>query len=174
MVHLSDLEAALGERKVDLVAEGSGCSIRRPPSSRIGHTAVLRDRIEGSIKRLKAETSEQHFNRLLALVEGKFGRGVMAGDAIGYLKCAISLRGKSAHGHFNPENDAAFRAFVKSTRAMEALCYLLTALDLPIDGTGMNRVRDNPLIRDHRASYDCSRAVSGNNRSIKSDFSHAQ
>jgi hypothetical protein len=93
-------------------------------------------------------------SRLLASVEEKFGRGVLPGDAISHLKRALALRGKSAHGHFNPENEREFRAFVKSVRAMEALCYLLTAQDLPISEAGIQRVRDNRLIRDYRASHD--------------------
>jgi hypothetical protein len=142
-------QPALSDTAIEAIATAAAEKARE-----LGHTAVLRDRIEGSIKRLKAETSEQHFSRLLALVEGRFGSGVMPGDAISYLKRALSLRGKSAHGHFNPESEVAFRAFAKSIRAMEALCYLLTALDLPINEDGIKRVRDNSLIRDYRASYD--------------------
>ena len=120
----------------------------------LGLGQSLRDRIAGSIRRLKAETSEQHFSRLLAMVEDKFGPGILPGDAVGHLKRAISLRGKSAHGHFNPDSDSEFRAFVKATRAVEALCYLLTALGLPINEAGIKRLRDHPLIRDYRMSYD--------------------
>ena len=37
---------------------------------------------------------------------------------------------------------------------MEAFCYLLTALDLPISETGMKRIGSNPLVRDYRLAYD--------------------
>jgi hypothetical protein len=66
----------------------------------------------------------------------------------------MSFRGKSAHGHFNPESEAEFRAFSKSTRAMEALCYLLTALDLPIGEEGLKRIGSNSVLRDYRMAYD--------------------
>lgn len=115
----------------------------------LGLGQTLRDRVAGSIKRLK-----QHFSRLLAMVENKFGPGILPGDVVGHLERAISLRGKSAHGHFSPDSDSEFRAFVKATRAVEALCYLLTALDLPINEAGIKRLRDHPLIRDYRMSYD--------------------
>jgi hypothetical protein len=148
-IPVAKAQPAISDAAIEAIATAAAAKARE-----LGQTAVLLDRIEGAIKRLKAETFEQHFSRLLALVESKFGSGIMPGDPISYLKRAISLRGKSAHGHFNPESDAAFRIFVKSIRAMEALCYLLTALDLPINGAGIKRVRDNPLIRDYRASYD--------------------
>jgi hypothetical protein len=88
------------------------------------------------------------------LVEAKFGSGVLPPEAVDHLKRAINFRGKSAHGHFHPENDVEFRAFSKSTRAMEALCYLLTGLDLPISAEGSKRVWSNPVLRDYRLAYD--------------------
>jgi ApeA N-terminal domain 1 len=142
-------QPALSDAAIEAIATAAA-----QKADELGHTTVLRDRIAGSIKRLKTETSEQRFRRLLALVEGKFGSGILPGDAMGHLKRAISLRGKSAHGHFNPESDAALRSFVKSIRAIEALCYLLTAIDLPINAAGIARLRDHSVIRDYRASRD--------------------
>jgi hypothetical protein len=120
----------------------------------LGLDPLICNRIAGAIKRIRAETSEQQFSRLIAIVERKFGSGILPQDAVGHLKRALFFRGRSAHGHFNPESDAEFRAFSKSTRAMEALCYLLTVLDLPINGAGIERMRSNPLIQDYRTSHD--------------------
>jgi hypothetical protein len=64
------------------------------------------------------------------------------------------LRGKAAHGYFSPEDDAEFRAFVKSVCAMEALCFLLTACDLSITAAGVERAQSNPFIRDYRRAYE--------------------
>ena len=41
------------------------------------------------------------------------------------------------------------RAFSNAIRAMEAVCYLLTALELPIHEAGLKRVQRNPVIRDY-------------------------
>ncbi len=120
----------------------------------LGYPPIIRERIAGAIKRVKAESAEERFTRLVAIIEKKFGKGILAKDAVGHLRRAIQFRGRIAHSHFNPESDAEFRAFSKSTRAMEAFCYLLTALDLPISETGMKRIGSNPLVRDYRLAYD--------------------
>src|SRR5882757_56345 len=120
----------------------------------LGHDAAIGERIAGAIRWIRAETAEQQFKRLIGTVERKFGRGILPDEAVEHLKRAINFRGKSAHGHFNPESDAEFRAFSKSTRAMEALCYLLTTLELPISEEGLTRVGSNPVLRDYRMAYD--------------------
>jgi hypothetical protein len=120
----------------------------------LGLDAAIGDRIAGAIRWIRAETAEQQFKRLVGTVEGKFGKGILPNEAVEHLKRAVNFRGKSAHGHFNPESDAEFRAFSKSTKAMESLCYLLTALDLPISEEGLTRVGSNPVIRDYRMAYD--------------------
>jgi hypothetical protein len=120
----------------------------------LGHDAAIGERIVGAIRWIRAETAEQQFKRLIGTVERKFGPGIMPAEAAEHLKRAINFRGKSAHGHFNPASDAEFRPFSKSTRAMEALCYLLTALDLPISEEGLTRVGSNPVLRDYRMAYD--------------------
>ncbi|QOZ23631.1 hypothetical protein [Bradyrhizobium sp. CCBAU 51753] len=119
----------------------------------LGHDVAIGERIAGAIRWIRAETAEQQFKRLVGMVEARFGKGVLQDEAVDHLKRAISFRGKSAHGHFNPESDAQFRAFSKSTRAMEALCYLLTTLELPIAEEEIARVGSNPVLRDYRLAY---------------------
>jgi hypothetical protein len=140
-------QPALSDAAIDAISAAAG-----EKAVELGLPQALRDRVAGSVKRIKAETAEQHFGRLLSMVEAKFGSGILPGDAVGHLKRAVWLRGKSAHGHFNPDSDDEFRAFVTSLRATEALCYLLTALDLPINKAGIERLRYHPLIRDYRMS----------------------
>jgi hypothetical protein len=65
-----------------------------------------------------------------------------------YLECAFTFRGKSAHGLYIPEDEIRFRALVTAISALEALCLLLTAYDMPINDKGIERMRSNPLIRD--------------------------
>lgn len=120
----------------------------------LGHDAAIRERIASAIKRIKEESAAERLARLVALVEDKFGEGVLSENAVIHLRQAIRFRGKTAHGHFTPESDEEYRAFCKSVRAMEALCYLLTAIDLPILREGFGRVWANPLVRDYRLSYE--------------------
>ncbi|TWB93206.1 hypothetical protein FBZ93_111245 [Bradyrhizobium macuxiense] len=120
----------------------------------LGHGPAISERIANAVRWVRAETAEQRFKRLLSTIEEKFGNRIFPPQAIDHLKRANGFRNKSAHGHFTPESDAEFRAFSKSTRAMEALCYLLTALDLPIGSEGLERIRSNPVVRDYHMAYD--------------------
>jgi len=119
-----------------------------------GYRPEILERIATSIARIKEETAAQRFARLLGMVEEKFGKNVLPENAITHLRRAIQFRGRVAHGHFNPKSEEEFRAFTKSIRAVEALCYLLTALDLPISQQGKERIRANLLIRDYRQAYE--------------------
>jgi ApeA N-terminal domain 1 len=120
----------------------------------LGYDRSIRERIASSLKLVKAESSEERFNRLVAKVEEKFGKGILPENAVTHLKRAIQFRGKTAHGHFALTSDKEFAAFSKSTHAMEALCYLLTALDLPISSKGLERTGSNPVLRDYRHAFE--------------------
>ncbi len=112
----------------------------------------INKRISGSLKSIKSEANEDRFTRLVKMVREKFGSSVIDEDIIGYLKQAISFRGKSAHGHFSPTDDEEFRSFTKSIYAMEALCFLLTTYGLPVNDNGIKRMHDNPFIKHYRLS----------------------
>jgi len=120
----------------------------------LGYPPRICKRIKGAIKRIKAETAKERFTRLLGMIEMKFGTGILPKDAVEHLERATQFRGKIAHSHFTPKNDTEARAFLKSTLAMEALCYLLLALDLPIPEPGIKRIAANPSVRDYRLAYD--------------------
>lgn len=148
-IPIAKAQAVLSSSEIDAIA-----AVAAAKAQELGHDAAIGERVAGAIRWIRAETAEQQFTRLVGSVERKFGKGVLPDEAVEHLKRAINFRGKSAHGHFNPESDAQFRAFSKSTRAMESLCYLLTALDLPISEEGLTRVGSNPVLRDYRMAYD--------------------
>lgn len=135
---------SLAEEQVEEIAAAASLK-----AVELGLDATLQDRIAGSIKRIKEETTAERFTRLIAMVEDKFGKGVLPGDTLNHLRKAIQFRGRTAHGHFYPENDADHWAFLKATLALEALCCLLTAHDLPIVKAGLKRMRANPRVRDY-------------------------
>lgn len=120
----------------------------------LGHSSAIKDRIAGAVSRVKSESGDERFTRLVALVEDKFGKGTLPEQAVQHLKQAMKFRGKVAHGHFHPESDEDYRAFNKSTHAVEALCHLLMAVDLPVPRDGLSRMASNPVIRDYHQAYD--------------------
>jgi len=148
-IPLSKTQNALSDEEIESISAAAA-----KKADEFGISPVIRERIASAIRRVKSESAEQRFTRLVAMVEGKFGKGILDENAIAHLRRAIQFRGRTAHGHFNPESDAEFRAFSKSTRAMEALCYLLTAVDLPISDAGKQRTGANPIVQDYRMCYE--------------------
>jgi hypothetical protein len=147
-IPIAKAQPVLSASDIDAIAAAAAAKAQE-----LGHDAAISERVAGAVRWIRSETSEQLFTRLVGTVERRFGK-VMPNEAVEHLKRAISFRGKSAHGHFNPESDAQFRAFSKSTRAMESLCYLLTALELPIPEKGVSRTGSNSVLRDYRMAYD--------------------
>jgi hypothetical protein len=148
-IPVARIQNALSNEDIEAIS-----GIATEKAQELGYPLEIRNRISGAIKRLKIESAKERFTRLVAMIEMKFGKGILGADAVAHLKHAIKFRGEAAHGHFNPESDDEFRAFSKSTCAMEALCYLLMALDLPISETGINRIRSNTLVSDYVLVYN--------------------
>jgi len=146
-IPLAASQFALKPRDVEEIAAAAAAK-----AEALGHTMQLKERIKGAIRRIKEETAEDRFRRLLSTVERRFGANIFLETAIVDLKRALAFRGRCAHGHFNPESDQEFRDFSRSTGAMEALCYMLTALDLPLSAEGLDRIRRNPVVQDYRLS----------------------
>ncbi|CAN1721737.1 ApeA N-terminal domain-containing protein [Hyphomicrobium sp. 1Nfss2.1] len=138
----------LSQEEIDQIA---GVASRK--AEELGHSELSIGRIAGAIRLVRAESVEQRFARLVAMVEAKFGRGVLGDEPVVHLKRAVQLRGKVAHGHFTAKDQSEFRSFSKCTLAMEALCYLLSAYDLPISNDGISRIGMNPIVRDYRNAY---------------------
>jgi hypothetical protein len=148
-IPIAQIHNALTDEHIEAIAAAA-----THKAQELGYLPTIRERIAGAIKWVKAESAEERFTRLVALIEDRFGKGTLEEGAVAHLKRAIQFRGRTAHGHMNPKGDAEFRAFSKSIRAMEALCYLLTALELPISGAGKKRIRSNPLVQDYRLAYE--------------------
>ncbi|WOH59927.1 hypothetical protein [Bradyrhizobium sp. BWC-3-1] len=148
-IPIGKAQPVLSASDVDAIA-----AVAAAKAQELGHDAAIGERVAGAVRWIRSETTEQQFKRLIATVEAKFGKGAMPKEAVEHLKRAIGFRGKSAHGHVNPESDAEFRAFSKSTHAMESLCYLLTALELPVPEKGLSRTGANRVVQDYRNAYD--------------------
>ncbi len=112
----------------------------------------IESRIKGSLRRISAETHQDQFSRLVNSVNTKFGRELVDAGIVEHLKRALDFRGQAAHGHLSADDDEKYKLFAKATYAMEALCFLLTVRDLPIDQDGVERMRQNPFLQNYKQS----------------------
>ena len=118
----------------------------------LGH-ASIKNRITGAIKSVRSESLEDRLTRLVKMVKTKFGNDIFDDAVVGHLRKAFEFRGKSAHGYFETKSKEEFHAFGKSIAALEALCFLLTTYELPINADGLERVGRNSFIREYRWSW---------------------
>ena len=142
-IPLTRAASAITEEHIAAIAETAA-----ETASRLGY-GKLKDRIKGALKPIRTETNEERFSRLVTMVKQKFGPAIIGAAIIMDLKRAMDFRGKSAHGHFSPTDDADLRAFVKSIYAMKGPRFLLTACDLPIDSAGLSRAQSNPFMMNY-------------------------
>jgi hypothetical protein len=146
-IPLTRTQAAITDEHIQIIAETAA-----EKGSQLGY-AKIKDRITGRLKLIKAESNEERFSRLLTKVKQKFGSSIVDDAIIEHLKRAIEFRGKSAHGYFRSADESEFRVFAKSIYALEALCFLLTACDLPIHAAAPERAQSNSFIEKYRLAW---------------------
>lgn len=111
----------------------------------------LKARIPQALERLTLESHRERFERLIARVADRFGPRVVHKDMPDHLIAAIrDFRGKVAHGHYEPKDDAESESFARSIFAVEALCLLLTCFDMPMTKDGLDRIKHHPLVEHYR------------------------
>jgi hypothetical protein len=148
-IPLTKVQRAIMKEHIDAIASAAA-----DKAGELGYEAAMKSRIAGSLKTIRMESHEDRFSRLVKLIRHKFGQSILPEGVVAHLRRAIDFRGKTAHGHFIPADEAEFREFSKSVRAMEATCYLLTALELPINEGGLKRVQSNPVVRYYLHAYE--------------------
>lgn len=110
------------------------------------------DRIRGSLRVLRFESHHERFARLVATLRDRFGSDIVDDEIVDHLVLATGFRGRIAHGHFEPDNDEEFSAFMKANAALECLNYLLMLRDLPIADEAIERIRCNRILVQYRYS----------------------
>lgn len=113
----------------------------------------MENRIRGALRRIGEETMRDRFSRLVDSVRVQFGGDDLPDAMIDYLENARKFRGRVAHGHFAPRDESEWRRFNQATLAMEALCFLLTARDLPMTDAGKQRIWSHPVLEGYRLAY---------------------
>jgi hypothetical protein len=141
----ADSEVAVSKEHINAIA-----TVAAAEAARLGHNDYG-PRIAGVIRgKLKKESNAERFARLHAGICARYGNDALPSDAIPHLLKAQEYRGDVAHGYFEPEDEADYRAFEKSVYAMEALCYLLTIKDLPISDEGAKRAAGQQIVANYR------------------------
>lgn len=113
----------------------------------------VEDRIRGALRQLGEEAMRDRFARLVGSVRAHFGGGNLLDGMVDHLVNARRFRGRVAHGHFAERDEAEGRRFYKAILAMEALCILLTARDLPMTSLGKKQIWSYPILVEYRLAY---------------------
>ena len=110
-------------------------------------------RIQGALIRLKSETHEQRFQRLVTEVEERFGTRLIRDGFVQDLLRGLRYRGTAAHGHLTISGETRFREFYRGIAAIEALCFLLTLKQLPPSPYEGNRLSQHVFLHDYLIAY---------------------
>lgn len=148
-IPLTKNEAVLSDAQINAIAGAASGKAKE-----LGYQVDISGRVKGAVKQIKTESSADRFTRLITLVRKRFGDEVLPSNVISHLNNAVAFRGRTAHGHFNPSDRSEFLKFSKATRAMEALCHLLTAIELPMNKNGLKRIKSNPVIQSYDRAYE--------------------
>jgi hypothetical protein len=115
--------------------------------------ADVENRIRGSLRRIGEETMRDRLTRLVSSVREHFDGANLLDGMFAYLGDARDFRGRVAHGHFAARDENEGQRFNKATLAMEALCFLLTARDLPMTDAGRRRIWSHPVLMGYQLAY---------------------
>lgn len=143
-IPLTKLQQSIQEKHLGEIA-----AVAVAKATELGY-GPIEPRIQGALRSIKTERNEDRFNRLVEAVRARFGAKVLNDSVTADLMKAIALRGKGAHGHLDASSEHEFKEFGRAVYAMEALAWLLTALELPMNTEGVEAVNSNPLVRDYR------------------------
>ncbi|MBI1218155.1 MAG: hypothetical protein GC186_06360 [Rhodobacteraceae bacterium] len=114
--------------------------------------ADTEERVRGALTRIGEETVRNRFLRLIGSVQARFGVEHLL-EMIDHLENARRFRGRVAHGHFAARDESETRRFNKAILAVESLCFLLTARDLPMTEASRGRIWSHPVLETFDLAY---------------------
>lgn len=117
----------------------------------LGHED-LNGRIKSTLQRVGTEDHNARLRRLYT--HALNGRVTVRpfDSVISDLKNAMRLRGHAAHRALQIDTDVEFQTLARAISAVECLCFLLLAKDLPLSAKGKERMFNNPLVSDYSRS----------------------
>lgn len=141
---LDDIQLAVILKAAEEAAQAQGCR-------------DLGRRIAGSLRSIKRESNEARLLRLVGLVVAVFGTKAFeplpsGRNIVSTLVRAMRFRGQEAHSYIEGADRGEVADLMASTAALEALCYLLTLKDLPIDEAGRDRALHSRMVRTYHYS----------------------
>jgi hypothetical protein len=108
------------------------------------------NRIKQALMPLRTENNSGRIDRLVNEIATSFGSSVLPIQATKHLEAAFYFRNRCAHGHFDPADDNEFKQFYLATAAMEALCFLLVAKQLPFPANVSETFKHAPFVYNYR------------------------
>lgn len=110
---------------------------------------IEKQRIKGALRPTRFENRMQHMERLLDLAW--LGRRLPRSkeEFLRHLKSAQFLRGRAAHGLLELDDERDFRECARAIAAVEALCFMLTASELPLCENGRDRLPRHRVIENY-------------------------
>lgn len=109
----------------------------------------VESRISGALQNLRNESNRDRFSRLVTIVGKRFPDCGLDQTSVDHLMLAQALRGRVAHGAFEPEAGSV-RALQRAFTATEALSYLLMIKDLPLPPKSRHRAISSRVVREYR------------------------
>jgi len=111
---------------------------------------IERQRIAGSLRMVSYESRSQHMQRLVSLAWERRQLPRPLEEFVKHLKLAQLFRGKAAHGHLELSEEQPFRECARAIAALEALCLILMAVDLPLSEDGKDRLFGHRVVTEYR------------------------
>jgi hypothetical protein len=110
---------------------------------------IDRQRIKGALQKVGDEPRGAYLSRLVGLAWRGTRTPRPIDEFLDHLQLSQRLRGKAAHGLLDISEEQEFRKCVRATMALEALCFMLMAVDLPLSEDGKARLKSHSFISDY-------------------------
>lgn len=128
-------------------------SAAQTEADKLGH-GKLNARIRMSLQRVGTEDHEARFSRLYQHALNGHASVRPFASVVTDLKNAMRLRGHAAHRALHTDTDVEFQTLVRAVSAVECLCFLLLARELPLSNQGKDRLFRNRLVADYANILD--------------------
>ncbi|MDX6751940.1 hypothetical protein SH611_19205 [Geminicoccaceae bacterium 1502E] len=143
-IPVEDSRPSISTQHISVIASAAITKARE-----LGYSLEIGNRIEGSLRHIRTESHRERFSRLLNAIATRFGAEIIRPSMLEDLCRAVRLRGKVAHGHFSLGGEADALELYRATLAMEALCFMLTAHDLPLSETNIRNMKSSRILIDY-------------------------
>lgn len=118
-------------------------------AARSANYFVDRERINGAMRSVRSESWREKMVRLLDRAWAGHPLPRPKVEFLAHLNAAHKLRGRAAHGRLEHTREEEFLGMLRTIGALEALCLMLMAVDLPLDKPGRERLLAHRVISEY-------------------------